>query len=456
MDSAQIVPGIISLFVLIAVNAFFVAAEYSLAVSRRTRIAELAEQGNAAARTVQRLMNEPDHFFAATQIGVTLMSIAIGIFSEPAFTSLFRALFKAGDGLAPWWQQITLILSAIIGLLVASYFQIVLAELVPRSLVLHSPEPIALRVVPPMNALARLFTPFIWLLKTSSRFVGGLLGVRGGIEERPHSVAELQMLVAASERGGLIESDQSEMLNAVFTFGATTVREVMTPRTEMICIDIDTPLADVVHLLSVRPISRLPVYEGSLDHITGILHSKDMIRAIAPTMRGLTVRQLMREAFFVPDSQRADELLQQFRARHEHIAIVLDEYGGTAGLVTLDDLLAEIVGDVGDVTAETQPAILHGPDGTATINGLTSIGDVNEAFNLDLVDPNYDTIGGYIMGQLGRIPRTGDEIELKSYGVRMRVEEMDKLRVARVKLSRVQKPPVTTQPDAPHTEHVAD
>ncbi|MCL4505377.1 MAG: hemolysin family protein [Chloroflexi bacterium] len=456
MDSSSIIPGIISLFVLIAFNAFFVTAEYSLAVSRRTRITELAAQGNSAAKVVQRLMDEPDHFFAATQIGVTFMSIAIGIFSEPAFTALFRAVFMAGDALAPWWQNVTTALSAIIGLLVASYFQIVLAELVPRSLAQHSPEPIALAVVPPMNALARLFTPFIWLLKMSSRFVVGVLGVRGSIEERPHSIAELQMLVAASERGGLIESDQREMLNAIFTFGDTTVREVMTPRTEVICVDVETTLTEVVHLLSVRPISRLPVYEGSLDHIVGILHSKDMIRAIAPAMRGLTVRQLMREAFFVPDSQRADELLQQFRARHEHMAIVLDEYGGTSGLVTLDDLLAEIVGEVGDVTTDTPPDILHSTDGTAVINGLTSIGDVNEAFSLDLVDPNYDTIGGYIMGQLGRIPKVGDEVELKTFGVRIRVEEMDKLRVAKVKLARIANPAGSALPDAPYTEHMAD
>jgi CBS domain containing-hemolysin-like protein len=438
IETSNILPGIISLFVLIAFNAFFVTAEYSLAISRRTRIAELAAQGSAAAKTVQRLMDEPDRFFAATQIGITIMSIAIGIVSEPAFTALFNLIFDSGDPLAPWWPGLTTVLSAVIGLLVASYFQIVLAELVPRSIALHSAERIALRVVPLMNALSRLFTPFIWLLKTSSRFVVRLLGVKSTGGERPHSIAELQMLVAASERGGLIESEQRDMLDAVFTFGDTTVREVMVPRTEMICAEVETPLSEVVHLLSVNPISRLPVYEGSLDHIVGILHSKDMIRAIAPAMRTLTIRQLMRDAFFVPDTQRTDELLQQFRMRHEHMAIVLDEYAGTAGLVTLSDLVAEIVGEVGDLTGDAVPNILRSPDGSATINGLTSIGDVNEAFNLNLVDENYDTIAGFVMGRLGRIPKLGDEIELRASGIRMRVEEMDKRRIARVRLTRVQ------------------
>jgi putative hemolysin len=441
MGTESIVIGIISLFVLIALNGFFVTAEYSLAMSRRTRIAELASQGNTAALMVQRLMAEPDRFFAATQIGITFMSIAVGILSEPAITALFRQLLTmvaVGDGIAPWWQGFSTVLSGVFGLLVASYFQIVLAELVPRSLARHSAERVALAVVPPMNALARLFTPFIWLLKTSSRFVVTILGVDTGVEDRPHSVAELQMLVAASERGGVIESDQRDMLDAVFTFGDTTVRELMVPRTEIVCVDVETSLTDVVHLVSQNPISRVPVYEGSLDKVIGILHSKDMIRAIQPAMRNLTLRQLMREPFLVPDSQRADELLHQFRVRHEHMAIVLDEYGGTAGLVTLDDLLAEIVGEVGDATSEIAPDILRAPDGSATINGLTSIGDVNEAFNLDLVDPNYDTIGGFIMGRLGRIPRVGDDVELKSYGLLIHVEEMDRLRIERVRLTRVE------------------
>ncbi|HEY3288836.1 MAG TPA: hemolysin family protein [Anaerolineae bacterium] len=444
MNSTEIIIGIVSLFVLVALNAFFVTAEYSLAISRRTRIAELVMQGNASAKVVQRLMDDPDRFFASTQIGVTFMSIAIGILSEPALTALFHNLFYQVDVATSWWQPFSTAISAILGLLVASYFQIVLAELVPRTIARHSAERIALLTVPPMNMLAALFRPFIWLLKISSRFVARLIGIKSGRVERPHSVAELQMLVAASERGGVLESEQRDMLDAVFTFGDTTVRELMVPRTEMICVDVETPLAEVVHLISQNPISRVPVYEGSLDKVIGILHSKDMIRAISPAMRNLTLRQLMREPLLVPDSQRADELLQQFRVRHEHLAIVLDEYGGTAGLVTLYDLLTEIVGEVGDVTSETPPNIVHVSEGTAVVNGLTSIGDVNEALHLDLVDQNYDTIGGFVMGYLGRIPKVGDEIELKAHGIRIQVDEMDKMRVARLRLIRSEppKPPV--------------
>jgi putative hemolysin len=446
MDISAFIPGIGSLFVLIAFNAFFVFAEYSLIVSRRTRIAELESEGHAAAKIVQRLMDEPDRFFAATQIGVTFMSIAIGIVSEPAITGAFRYLLQSIGGSFQMGNGFDAIISGVIGLLVASYFQIVLAELVPRSIAQHRAEHIALVVVPIMDALTHVLSPFIWLLKTSSRWVIRLLGLHGGPAGYPHSIEELKMLVAASERGGVIESEQRDMLDAVFTFGDTTVREVMVPRTEIICVDVDTPLQEVIHLLATNPISRLPVYEDSLDKIIGILHSKDMIRAITPATRVLTVRQLMREAFYVPDTQRADEVLQQFRSRHEHLAIVLDEYGGTAGLVTLYDLVSEIVGEVGDATRQTSPDILRSPDGSAVINGLTSIGDVNEAFNLSLVDENYDTIGGYVMGRLGRIPKIGDEIELKTQAIRILVEDMDKLRVARLRLMRIQ--PATAKPEA--------
>jgi CBS domain containing-hemolysin-like protein len=441
-SSSGILFGILSLFVLIAFNAFFVFAEYSLAVSRRTRITELAEQGNKTARVVLKVMEDPDRFFAATQVGITLMSVAIGVFSEPAFSALLEGLFGwlsiSLSISAPWFKTIATILGGLVGLLIASYFQIVLAELVPRSITLRHAERVALIVVPPMNVVAAIFRPFVWLLKNSSRFVLRWLGFGAGSDtERLHSLEELRMLVEASEKGGAIEEEQGSLLSAVFSFGDTTVREVMIPRTEMTYVSVDATPHEVAHVFSLHPHTRLPVYEDSPDRIVGIIHSVDVMRALLTSTRSLSIRQLMHEPFYVPDTQRADELLQQFRARREHIAVVLDEYGGTAGIVTLNDLIARIIGQT-DASLQTTPNIRQLMDGTAVINGLTSIGDVNEAFDLDLSDPNYDTIGGYIMGQLGRIPRAGDQIEVKDHNVQLRVEEMDKLRIAKVSLKRVQ------------------
>jgi len=430
--------GVVSLFVLIAINAFFVFAEYSLAVSRRTRINELAERGNATAKVVAKVMEDPDRFFAATQVGITITSMAIGIMSEPAFSALLGGVFDAIGVAVPFLRGISIVLGGLSGLLIASYFQIVLAELVPRSITLRMAERVALIVVPPMNVIAALFRPFVWLLKTSSRFVLRMLGFKpDAASERVHTREELRMLVEESEKGGLIESDQSEMLDAVFSFGDTTAREVMVPRTEMTCVNVEAPLQEAAHQFATHAHSRIPVYEESIDHIIGILSIKDLMRALLSNTRTPSVRQLMRAPFFVPDTQRADELLQQFRARHEYLAVVLDEYGGTAGIVTLNDLVARIIGEMEGASAQVMPDIQRRTDGTAMINGLTTIGDVNDAFELNLDDPNYDTIGGYVMGNLGRIPKVGDVIAVPGRDIQLRVEEMDKLRVAKISLQRM-------------------
>ena len=431
---ADIAVGIASLFLLILVNAFFVFAEYSVAISRRTRIVELAEKGSRPARLVLGVMEDPDQFFAATQVGVTLTSLAVGALSEPAFSRLLMHLLAALGMFIPAVSQSVPLIGALAGLLVASYFQIVLAELVPRSITLRLAEQVALLVVPPMRVVARVIAPFVWLLKGSSRLVLRGLGFQSSLSrERLHTVEELRMLIEASERGGVIEAEQGELLSKVFSLGDTTVREVMIPRTEMLCVSVESTLSDVAHLFSARAYSRLPVYEGTPDRIVGVLHIKDLVPALLAPTRVPLIRQLMREPFFVPDTQRADELLHQFRARREYMAIVLDEYGGTAGLVTLNDLIARLIGEV-EGTAASLPDIQQAGDGSVLINGLMTIGDVNEAFGLSLEDPNYDTIGGFVMGQLGRIPVVGDCVELKAQGVVLCVEEMDKLRVAQLRL----------------------
>lgn len=427
------VQGVFSLLVLIAINAFFVFAEYSLAVSRQTRMQELAQAGNMRARWVIQAMQDPDRFFAATQVGVTFTSLAIGVLSEPSFSALLASLL-GGFRVLP--RPAALALSSIGGLAIASYFQIVLAELIPRALVLRDAERIALIAVPPMHWIAGAFMPFVQLLRGSSRVALRALGVGEAYAgERLHSVQELRMLVEASERGGVLQPEQSDMLNAVFSLGDTTVREVMTPRTEMVGLDADTPLAEVIHIFCSHPYSRLPVYEKDIDHIIGVLHAKDLLPVLQSSTRSFALRQLVREALFVPDTQRADELIVLLRSRRERMAIVLDEYGGTAGLVTLTDLAGRILGD-SRIGADEMPDIQLTEDG-AVINGLTPIGDVNAEFGLSLSDPHSDTIGGFVMSRLGRIPAVGDEVRLPEVGVCLRVEEMDKRRVARVRLRRL-------------------
>jgi CBS domain containing-hemolysin-like protein len=435
MQFVNLLGGLLILFLIIPFAAFFVISEYSLAVSRPTRIAEMADRGNAAAKTVRNVMRDPDRFYAATQIGVTITSLLIGSLCEEPISNFFESVLVMAD--VPWLGTASATLGSVLGLAVASYFQIVLAELIPRALTRTAAERIALVVVPPMNILAAILTPFIWLLKSSLRSVLKLLRVKDDGADRVHSIAELKMLVEASERGGALQTEQRELLNAVFSFGDTTVREVMLPRTEVISIPVEARLPQAMHIFSTHAAERVPVYEGDLDHIVGILHVKDLLGALLPNTRMPTVRQLMREPFFVPDTQRADELLQQFRVKHEHVAVVLDEYGGTAGIVTLDDLIEKIIGEITDSARGESPSIQLTSDG-AVINGLTNLGDVNAEFALNLDDANYDTIGGFVMGRLGRIPKLGDEVvvEAEDTPLLFKVEEMDKLRVAKVRLVR--------------------
>lgn len=424
--------GIITLLILSGISAIYISAEYSLVASRRTRLVEMAEQNYPGAQTVLKVMADTDKFLAGVQIGITIISIAVGILVEPPISLVIENWLESLHLSLP--NSLITSIGTLCGLLFATYIHVVLGELVPRSNALRSAERVACVIVPMMATLNRLLYPFIWLLNSSARVVLNVLGVKAsGHGSQLYSVEELKMLLAESEKGGIIESEQGTMLSNVFSFGETTVREVMVPRTEMLSVDVETSLDQVIHLLAANPLDRIPVYKESLDHIIGMLHVKDLVRAIYPKPHTLSVRQLMREPFFVPDTQRADELLQQMRTKREAMAIVLDEYGGTAGLVTLNGLLAEIVGAVG-VDASSPPDIQAHSDGSALLNGLTTIGEVNDAFGIEITDPNYDTIGGYVMGFLGRIPKSGDEFEVKEHAIRLRVEEMDRLRVSKVRL----------------------
>ena len=426
------ITGIILLLILSGISAIWVATEYSVVASRRSRLSEMAEQKYVGAQTVINMLPDIDKFLAGLQIGVTIITIAVGVLVEPPISESILLGFNTINLNLP--TAVVNTIGTLTSLVLATYINIVLGELVPRSLALRSAERLACVLVPIMMIINRLIYPFIWLLNASTRLVLRMLGIKTDkIDNKFYSIEELKMLLAESEKGGIIESEQGVMLNNIFSFGETTVREVMVPRTEMLSIDVETSLDQVIHLLAANPLDRIPVYQESLDHIIGMLHVKDLVRAIYPKPHTLSVRQLMREPFFVPDTQRADELLQQMRTKREAMAIVLDEYGGTAGLVTLNGLLAEIVGAVG-VDASSPPDIQAHSDGSALLNGLTTIGEVNNAFGIEITDPNYDTIGGYVMGFLGRIPKSGDEFEVKEHAIRLRVEEMDRLRVSKVRL----------------------
>lgn len=422
---------LIAVALLVLANAFFVAAEFALVSVRRTRIEELLAQGNNNARWVKQALADPDRFIAATQLGITLASLGLGWIGEPALSKLLQPLinlFPAGleDELSHGF-------SAGLAFAVITFLHVVIGELMPKSIALQDPERTSLIVSQPTLWIMRLMAPAIWLLNGVGNRLLKMLGFEpASAHEMVHSAGELKMLATASAESGLVNDTEEEMLHAVFDFGDMLVRQIMVPRTELIAVQADSTLEEMIEFSTQHPFTKYPVYEENLDQVIGVVHLKDMVSALHGKDKSPYIaKDLMRDAIFIPETVRLDVLLNRFRARKRHIAIVLDEYGGTAGVVTLEDLLEEIVGEVSD-PFDDEPEIKGLPDGTSSIGGLTLIDEVNEHFNLQLTDSDYDTIAGYVLGRLGRMAQVGDVI--LADGAELRITTMDGLRIERLTL----------------------
>ena len=425
LDILRLVPVLL----LVLANGFFVAAEFALVSVRQTRIAELVARGDRSARWVQKAIANPDRFIAATQLGITLASLGLGWIGEPALSRLIRPIVELFPSQIE--SEVSHGLSAGLAFALITFLHVVIGELAPKSIALQSPERTSLIVARPTVWTEWLFKPAIWVLNGAGNALLRLIGIRPAEpHELVHSVEELKMLVAASARSGVVGDSEQEMLDAVFEFSETLVRQVTVPRTEVIGVSSDASLDSMLDSAISSSFSNMPVYEDDLDHIVGDVHLKDIVQAIkSDRAASTTARDIMREAIFVPEAARVSTLLQIFRARQRHMAIVLDEYGGTAGVVTLEDLLEEIFGEVSD-PFDRDTGFEPLPDGSSLVNGLTPIEEVNEYFGLQLSDPHYDTIAGFLLGRLGRLAKLGDTIVAD--GARLRVVAMDGRRVARV------------------------
>ncbi len=426
---------------LVALNAFFTSVEFASVAARRTRIELLAEEGNAAAKIVKSWLENPasrSRLIAACQLGITIVSLALGAVGENTFQGLLTPTFDR-LALSSNIRSLSVLLAAlplIIALVIISSIHVVLGEQVPKVATLHQPERVALLGAQPMKLFSTVFKWFIDALDWATKLVLGLFGLQvvGG-HSLIYTVDELKQIITESEEGGVLEAPEREMLESVFDFGELLVRQVMVPRTEIIAIEAETRLEGIIVMVKQYSYTKLPVYEADLDQIVGILHVKDVLKVMdQPDCQQTTARELARETIFIPETLPVNDLLHQFRHNRQHIAIVMDEFGGTAGLVTLEDLLEEIVGEVSDQFDVSTPEIQNQPDGSALIEGLTLIEAVNQQLGLSLSDPHYDTIAGYFLGKLGRIPKIGDVVE--SGGVQLKVEAMDGLRIAQLSLLR--------------------
>jgi magnesium and cobalt exporter, CNNM family len=423
---------------LVCANGFFVAAEFSIVTVRKTRIDQLIAEGHRRAHIVRRAISAPDRYIAATQLGITMASLGLGWVGEPALASMLEPSLEF---LPPHLAVATAHTVAIaIAFTLITAVEIVFGELTPKWIALERSEATALLIVRPLEIFMRVFWPFIRLVHGAAHAVIHAMGFRGADRRAMvHSEEELKMLVTASQEAGVLEEQEEQMLHRVFGFADVTAGQVMVPRTELVAVAADTPLRDLVGQIARGRHTRLPVYRADVYDVMGTLHVVDVLRAIAAPSGGstLTAGSLAREVLTIPETMTADDLLTEMRRRRVREALVIDEYGGTAGLVTFESLMERIVGDIPGEWATASERISVQPDGSASIDGLALVTDVNAQFDLHIDEDTYTTVGGYMLGRVGRRPKIGDAIEVD--GRTMRVDAVDGLRVAKVWLSKPRK-----------------
>jgi CBS domain containing-hemolysin-like protein len=439
---------LLAVAVIVAANGFFVAAEYGLVTVRRTRMQELDAQGSRPAKRVLRLLEQPPRFISAIQLGVTLSSLGLGAIGEPVVS---RLLERPLDLLPESWHtSVATTISVILAFTILSYFHVVMGEIVPKSFTLQHPERVALLAAGPISVFYVIFRPFIWVLVRSSATVLRWFGVSASSGVTlVHSEEELKMLVTASREKGVLEEEEQEMLHKVFEFADKDAVDVMVPRPDVVAVPVGLPVQEVLRLVLSHPFTRYPVFDGELDDIVGVLHVRDLFSALHE--RGLEstdLRTILREAIMVPETKPLDELLAEFQRTSNHLAIVVDEYGSVEGLVTLEDLLEEIVGEIGDEFDLPDAGILRIGRGRMRLVGSFPIDEFNERFGKSLPVDDYHTIGGFVFGELGRVPKVGDIVAFD--GARFEVSAIDgpRIREVDVTLTAVAPAPQPARPPA--------
>ncbi|NPV27155.1 MAG: HlyC/CorC family transporter [Firmicutes bacterium] len=423
---------IILIFVLISFNAFFAGSEIAMISLRQSRIRQLVDRGSRSARVIEKLMEDPSRFLATIQVGVTLTGFlasataAVGLakyLSELIKMIPLPFLTKASDGLA-----------LVLVTLLVSYISLVLGELVPKRVALQKAEMISLFVARPIEILSTIAAPFVFVLTKSTNFLVKLLG--GEEDQTPPRISEEEIRMMVAEQPNIMEVEK-EMIEGVFEFGDTVAREIMIPRTDIRAIHRTATIGEAIQIMATTGYSRLPVYEENIDDIIGIITLKDLIPFIVDTHRDQPITEHIRPVYVIPESKNVVELLKELQRSKQHMAIVLDEYGGTAGLITIEDLLEEIVGDIMDEHDELEEHFEMIGDHQYVVDARLNVEEANEILAMDLpLEEHYETIGGLVLHYLGKIPQVGDEVKLEQTTIS--VTDMDGNRITRVKITKDQ------------------
>jgi len=434
---------------LVAANAFFVAAEFALVAARRPRLSSLAGSRHRRAVTALRLMDDLDGTISATQFGITLASLALGWIGELTFARIFEHWLAAFMPSGLWLYASAHAIAVAVAFSLITALHIVFGELAPKSLALARAEQVALTVAIPLDLFCRVFHPFIWLLDRAGARAVRLFGVTplpGGHHTAAYTQEDIQQLVALSHQSGHLKADERELIHNVFHFSDTVVREIMVPRPEVISLPLTATADDILQTLCESGYSRLPVHDAHPDNIVGFIHAKDILRCLA-RKEPLSVGTLLRRPVFVPDTAHLEEALRQLRAAQSPLGVVVDEHGTVEGIVTLEDILEQLVGDIRDehdVTDE-ETMVWTEPDGTLIFDGAIAVREVNRKFGLNLPESDdYATLAGFLMTQAGRLLASGDVVRYQDY--EFRVEQVERRRVARVRVTRRAEAPTLPPP----------
>lgn len=408
----------------------------ALARVRRTRIDQLVEEGHRSAKLVQAALEDPNRFISACQLGVTFATLGLGAAGESAFAAnLGNLVLKVGNSFGWTLPAVSTAraLCYILAFSIVAFVQTVIGELIPKRLTFQRAESVILVIIYPMEAWCRLTAPFIKLLIGATSLLLQIFRVKEPHSKSfVHSEEELKMLVSASHEEGVLEPEEEEMLHSVFDFSDTVTGEIMTPRTDMITVRADSTVREFIDLSLKYGFSRIPVYEENIDNIFGLIHIRDCVKAMIDHKENMHVRELARKVLVVPENKILGDLLPEFQRSKTHMAIVVDEYGATRGMVTLEDVVEELVGEIADEYDVVQEMIELQSDGSLIVDGKLTLDEANEKLGLEIHDDEFNTLGGHVFGVLGREPRPGDQVIENGYT--LRIEELDRHRIIKLRL----------------------
>jgi CBS domain containing-hemolysin-like protein len=394
-------------FLFILLNGFFVAAEFALVKVRHSQLDVKVQKGSRRAKLTKTLLERLDAYLSATQLGITLASLALGAVGEEIISHIVEDFFKR-TGMVT--AEVTIhSISLPIALTLLTFFHVVIGEQIPKMIGIKYSLPVALFISWPLRIFYFLFSPFIWLLNKTSNGALRVMGVKKVGDDEVHTEEELRLILTESEEGGAIKPSENELIQNVFDFDDRIVKQIMVPQNRVVALDVETGKNEIVKQVIDEGFSRLPIYMGDIDHVIGIIHAKDLLKAVIDN-RFTSLKDIMRPAHFIPESMKINDLLRDFQKHHIQMAVVTNEFGATAGIITMEDIIEELVGEIHDEHDEEKPNVEQKNDNEFIVAAQATIDDVNDALPVALPeDPHYETVSGYINFIFGRIPAVNDK-----------------------------------------------